>query len=72
LAVVGVLVFSGAARADLLVSISKSQQKVPVTGDGAEAFRWPVSAGRRGDTTPSGTYFPIRLATDEAPVLRGR
>jgi hypothetical protein len=60
-AVVGVIMLSGGARADLLVNISKSQQKLSVTVDGEEAFRWSVSTGRRGYTTPSGTYSPIRL-----------
>src|SRR5690348_13474111 len=64
-AVVGVFfivfILVGGARADLLVSISKSQQKLSVTVDGQEAFRWSVSTGRRGYTTPSGTYAPIRL-----------
>lgn len=61
-AVVGVSLFlMGAARADLLVNISKSQQKLSVTVDGEEAFRWSVSTGRGGYTTPSGTYSPIRL-----------
>lgn len=51
----------GGARADILVSISKSQQKLSVTVDGEEAFRWPVSTGRKGHTTPSGTFHPERL-----------
>lgn len=49
------------AQADLLVSISKSQQRLSVSVDGEEAYRWPVSTGRRGYTTPSGTYRPTRL-----------
>jgi hypothetical protein len=62
MAVAGVsMLAAGAARADLLVNISKSQQKVSVTVDGVEAFRWPTSTGRKGYTTPSGTYSPIRL-----------
>ena len=49
------------ARAELLVSISKSQQRLSVTIDGAEAYRWPVSTGRRGHETPAGKFRPIRL-----------
>ena len=61
-AVVGVFAFaSGAARADLVVNISKSQQKLSVMVDGVEAFRWSTSTGRKGYSTPSGTYSPIRL-----------
>lgn len=57
----GALLVATPAQADLLVSISKSQQRLSVSVDGAEAYRWPVSTGRRGYTTPSGTYRPTRL-----------
>jgi hypothetical protein len=59
--VCGALFVAAPAQAELLVKISKSQQRLSVTVDGAEAFRWPVSTGRRGYTTPSGTYRPTRL-----------
>ena len=49
------------ARAELVVNISKSQQRVAVIVNGSEAFRWPVSTGRRGYATPSGVYHPERL-----------
>ena len=49
------------AKAELLVNISKSQQRLSVTIDGAEAYRWPVSTGRRGHETPTGKFRPIRL-----------
>jgi hypothetical protein len=49
------------AKAELLVSISKSQQRLAVTVDGAETYRWPVSTGARGHETPSGNFRPIRL-----------
>lgn len=55
------LCFAAPAQADLLVNISKSQQRLSVMVDGAEAYRWPVSTGRRGYTTPSGSYRPTRL-----------
>jgi len=51
----------GAARAEVVVSISKSQQRLAVSVDGSEAYRWPVSTGRRGYTTPSGVFHPVRL-----------
>lgn len=50
-----------AARADVVVNISKSQQRLAVIVDGAEAYRWPVSTGRRGYATPSGVFHPERL-----------
>ncbi|HEY1311568.1 MAG TPA: L,D-transpeptidase [Pseudolabrys sp.] len=49
------------AKAELLVNISKSQQRLSVTIDGAEAYRWPVSTGRRGHETPAGKFRPVRL-----------
>jgi hypothetical protein len=52
---------AGAARADVVVNISKSQQRLAVIVDGAEAYRWPVSTGRRGYATPSGVFHPERL-----------
>lgn len=57
----GALLAAAPAQADLLVSISKSQQRLSVSVNGEEAYRWPVSTGRRGYTTPSGTYRPTRL-----------
>jgi hypothetical protein len=55
------LCLSAPAKAELLVNISKSQQRVSVVIDGAEAYRWPVSTGRRGHDTPSGSFHPLRL-----------
>jgi L,D-transpeptidase catalytic domain len=49
------------AKADLLVSISKSQQRLAVVVDGTETHRWPVSTGTRGHETPTGSFHPIRL-----------
>jgi L,D-transpeptidase catalytic domain len=55
------LCLSAPVQADLLVSVSKSQQRVAVVVNGAETYRWPVSTGKRGHETPSGTFRPIRL-----------
>ena len=49
------------AKAELQVNISKSQQRLSVVIDGAEAYRWPVSTGRHGHETPSGSFHPIRI-----------
>lgn len=62
LALLGLLLgFAAPAQADLLVNISKSQQRVSVTIDGTEAYRWAVSTGRRGYDTPAGVFRPVRL-----------
>lgn len=50
-----------AARAEIVVTISKSQQKLAVIVDGSETYTWPVSTGRRGYSTPSGVFHPQRL-----------
>ena len=55
------LCLSAPARAELLVNISKSQQRLSVSIDGTEAYRWPVSTGRRGHATPAGKFRPVRL-----------
>ncbi|HEY4140259.1 MAG TPA: L,D-transpeptidase [Pseudolabrys sp.] len=60
-AVVALLGVAAPAHADLLVNISKSQQRVSVTVDGVEAYRWAVSTGRRGYDTPAGNFRPQRL-----------
>jgi hypothetical protein len=49
------------AQADVLVNISKAQQRVSVMVDGAELYRWAVSTGRRGHDTPAGNFRPQRL-----------
>jgi hypothetical protein len=49
------------ASAETVVTVSKSQQRLSVTVDGTELYRWPVSTGRRGLATPSGTFHPIRF-----------
>ena len=61
LALGALLCLSAPAKAELLVNISKSQQRLSVMIDGAETYRWPVSTGRRGHETPSGSFHPIRL-----------
>lgn len=55
------LCLSAPAKAELLVSISKSQQRLAVVIDGAETYRWPVSTGVRGHDTPTGSFHPTRL-----------
>lgn len=60
----GLAVIPSAARADIVITISKSQQRVAVAVDGDERFRWPVSTGRRGYDTPAGKFRPTRLERD--------
>jgi hypothetical protein len=53
-----------AARAALLVTIDKSTQQMTVSVNGETIYRWPVSTGRPGYDTPSGSFRPFRLEED--------
>ena len=46
------------ACADVLVQIDKSSQRMSVSVDGVTRYNWPVSTGRDGYGTPSGTFHP--------------
>jgi lipoprotein-anchoring transpeptidase ErfK/SrfK len=49
---------SAKAHADVVVHIDKSSQRMDVSVDGALRYNWPVSTGRDGYGTPSGTFHP--------------
>ena len=44
------------AGSAILINIDKTKQKMTVFLDGIEKYVWPVSTGRAGYSTPSGTY----------------
>jgi hypothetical protein len=44
------------AKSSILIDIDKSAQRMTVSVDGVQKFDWPVSTGRRGYSTPSGTF----------------
>lgn len=46
------------ASADVMVQIDKSAQRMSVSVDGVPRYNWPVSTGRNGYGTPSGTFHP--------------
>ena len=50
------------ARAGIVVQIDKSSQRMAVSVDGATRYNWPVSTGRSGYGTPSGTFHPQSMA----------
>jgi L,D-transpeptidase catalytic domain len=52
------------ASADILITIDKSSQQMSVAVDGAQRYVWPVSTGRPGYDTPSGTFKPNRMDAD--------
>lgn len=67
---VRVLVFAAAlmaaspASASILVQIDKSAQRMTVSQDGQTLYTWPVSTGKRGYSTPSGSYKAFRMEKD--------
>ena len=52
------------ARANVMIIIDKSAQKMTVTVDGEDRYTWPVSTGRQGYDTPSGEFQPFRMERD--------
>jgi hypothetical protein len=51
---------SGAAFANVLIRIDKPAQTMTVAVDGQVRYRWPVSTGADGYSTPAGSYTPFR------------
>ena len=43
-------------KTSVLINIDKSSQEMTVFVDGVEQYSWPVSTGKAGYSTPSGTY----------------
>ena len=52
------------ASASILITIDKSTEQMSVAVDGAQRYVWPVSTGRPGYDTPSGTFKPNRMDAD--------
>jgi lipoprotein-anchoring transpeptidase ErfK/SrfK len=59
LVAISMLAFSGGARADIVVRVDKSSQRMSVIVNGDHRYTWPVSTGIYG--TPSGTFRPQSL-----------
>lgn len=63
------------AEAAVLITIDKSAQRMTIAVDGTVRWTWPVSTGRRGYDTPSGSYKAFRMEKehfskewDDAPM----
>jgi lipoprotein-anchoring transpeptidase ErfK/SrfK len=54
-------VASNPARANILIQIDKPSQTMTVTVDGKVQYRWAVSTGATGFSTPPGSYTPFRM-----------
>jgi L,D-transpeptidase catalytic domain len=57
-------VLAGPASANILIQVDKATQRMTVSEDGALLYSWPVSTGRRGYATPSGSFHPFRMDAD--------
>src|SRR5215475_3952708 len=55
---------ASSAGAEILITIDKSAQQMLVAVDGMRRYTWPVSTGRGGYDTPSGTFTPFRMEED--------
>jgi lipoprotein-anchoring transpeptidase ErfK/SrfK len=49
-------IFINKAGSRIVINIDKTNQKMTVFLDGIEKYEWPVSTGKAGYSTPSGTY----------------
>ncbi len=61
LAVALSLPLASAAQANIAISINKSTQRMAVAVDGQQRYVWPVSTGRAGYNTPSGSFKINRM-----------
>ena len=53
--------FATAAYANIAINVDKSTQHMTVAVDGQQRYVWPVSTGRAGYETPSGTFKVNRM-----------
>ena len=49
------------AKAEIVVTVNKSTQRLSVAVDGDLRYTWPTSTARWGYSTPNGVYRPERL-----------
>src|ERR1700693_4117858 len=52
------------AAADVLIAIDKSNQRMTIEVDGVPRCTWPVSTGRIGHDTPSGSFRALWMETE--------
>jgi lipoprotein-anchoring transpeptidase ErfK/SrfK len=49
------------APSSILINIDKTKQQMKVFLDGVESYNWPVSTGKAGYSTPSGTFTAMSM-----------
>jgi hypothetical protein len=55
---------TGAAQANVSITVDKNAQQMSVAVDGVEKYRWPVSTGIPSRETPNGTFRAFRMEED--------
>lgn len=75
LALFGALAVASPASATVVAKVDLAEQQMEVYVDGKLRHSWPISSGRRGYETPTGSYRPQRLEKewysrqyDDAPM----
>src|SRR6202048_582030 len=64
-AVAGLTLFAtGAAQANVSITIDKNAQQMTVEVDGVERYHWPVSTGIPSHETPNGSFRTFRMEED--------
>src|SRR5207244_12946893 len=64
-ALAGLMLFAtGAAQANISITIDKNAQQMTVAVDGVERYHWPVSTGIPSYETPSGSFRTFRMEED--------
>ncbi len=63
----GLLPVSGAAKAEIVVTVDKAKQRMFVVVDGEHRYTWPVSTGI--GNTPSGSYRAQLLSRNHRSTL---
>ena len=56
-----VSMLTGPASAAILINIDKPSQTMTVSVNGETRYRWPVSTGATGYSTPTGNYSAFRM-----------
>jgi hypothetical protein len=61
----GLMLFAtGAARANVSITVDKNAQLMTVAVDGVERYQWPVSTGLPSYETPNGSFRTFRMEED--------
>src|SRR5258708_30707144 len=64
-ALTGLMLFAtGAAQANVSITIDKNAQQMTVAVDGVERYHWPVSTGIPSHETPNGRFRTFRMEED--------